>query len=313
MQLIALRGGLGNQLFQYAFALYIDQIHLQKPERVYIYWTGRDAYERQFELNQFLALRVPVMPATQALHCLMRGRVNRIYTILRRISRQLGFVIHYVRDKQLQPVERQVLIGNKNVLYDGYWQSSSMVNQVRHFLLQDLQPKTPFSKKYQELANKINNTPGATALHIRNDWGMVASEKKTRMQHSQKTLPIAYYAKAIAEVERRQRPTTFFVFADDISAAAALLSKIPTRSPFIYVEHDNRPAYEDLYLMQHCQNFILSNSTFCWWACWLAYATRPQEDLLSIMPKNWLADDSVNDKGKQYSDKLKIAANTLQL
>ena len=325
MHLVTIMGGLGNQLFQYAFARYVQS---QIFTRVCLSWDGPWKYERELELDKLLTIKFSIITAKESRYFTEFGNTNQLYVFFVRAIRKLGLSkedgtvynfltteVHQVRENGLQPVEEQLAKEKENTYYYGYWQSAAMVNRVRSLLLQDLKPRNSLSQKSQDILAKIKNTFNATALHIRGVWNLTSSEKRnpTVPKHSQRTLSTGYYARAIEQVEKRRGPTTLFVFADDINAAAELLGKIPTKSALIYIKHDNRPHWEDLYLMQHCQNFILSNSTFCWWACWLAYATRPQEDRLSIMPRNWLADDKQQAKGKQLSDKLKIAAGTLQL
>ena len=325
MHLVTVTGGLGNQLFQYAFARYVQS---QTPTGIYLHWAGPQEYEREVELDKLLTIKFSFISPKASKYFTKHGHTNRLYGFFVHAIRKLGLIkkgdtlydfltgpVHRVRDHDLPLVEGQRLKREENVYYNGYWQSASMVNRVRSLLLQDLKPKIALSQKGQDILAKIKNTFNATALHIRGVWQLTSSGKRNFIapRHTQRRLSTGYYARAIEQVEKRRGPTTLFVFADDINAAAELLGKIPTKSTLIYIKHDNRPHWEDLYLMQHCQNFILSNSTFCWWACWLAYATRPQEDRLSIMPRNWLADDKQQAKGKQLSDKLKIAADTLQL
>ena len=325
MHLVIVKGGLGNQLFQYAFARYVQS---QVSTRVCLFWIGPLRYERELELDKLLTIKFSFITAKAKGYFTQFGHTNQLHVFFVRAIRKLGLIkkdatpsnfltteVHQVEENKLQPVEGQLAKEKENAYYDGYWQSASMVNRVRSLLLQDLKARNSLGQKSQDILTKIKNTFNATALHIRGVWNLTSSGKRnpTVAKHTQRPLPTGYYARAIEQVEKRRGPTTLFVFADDINAAAELLGKIPTKNALIYIKHDNRPHWEDLYLMHHCQNFILSNSTFCWWACWLAYATRPQKDILSIMPKNWLADDKRHNEGKRLSDKLKIAADTIQL
>ena len=45
-----------------------------------------------------------------------------------------------------------------------------------------------------------------------------------------------------------------------------------------------------MYLMSKCRNFIIANSSFSWWAAWLA----PRSDKMVICPKKWFGDSSIN-------------------
>jgi hypothetical protein len=47
---------------------------------------------------------------------------------------------------------------------------------------------------------------------------------------------------------------------------------------------DNLNSLETLEVMRHCHSFIISNSTFSWWAAFLAKESKP----LVIAPKVWI-------------------------
>ena len=320
MHLIEVSGGVGNQLFQYAFARYVQS---QLPTQVcLLHWTGdASPLEVEFELDKLLTIKLPVVPYDPGFYFKQFGHINLQYILFLRLLRKAKLIkkgntlnnlltteVHLFNESQQQSVPK----GKRNVYYHGLWQSTAIVDRVRHLLLQDLKPKTSLSPKSQKIFTQIKNTPNATSLHIRSDWTLTSSKKRYPfIKARQKTLLPGYYAQAIEQIEKRLGATTFFIFADDIEASAAYLAGISPRIPFIYVEQEDRVSWEDLYLMQHCQNFILSNSTFAWWACWFACATGPQKERLSIMPKNWMADSSA--WGEKCSDRLKISANTIQL
>ena len=65
-----------------------------------------------------------------------------------------------------------------------------------------------------------------------------------------------------------------FVFSDDIGAARQMLGNAHT-----YIEGNHYMV--DLQLMTKCRNFILSNSTLCWWGWWLAERGK------CVIPRNW--------------------------
>ena len=321
MHLISVSGGIGNQLFQYAFARYVSS---QSSTRVYLHWTADSSpLEVKFELDKFLIVKLPVLKNGLGSHFAELGHINPLYIFFLRLLRKWKLIkkgnklyalltteVHQIRETIA--ISKQTVPEGGSAYYEGNWQSAEIVDRVRPLLLQDLKPKISLSPKSQEILTQIKNTPNATSLHVRGLWQLTSNRKiAARVKHVQGTLSARYYTLAIEQIEKRRGVSTFFVFADEIDTAAALLTKISPRIPLIYVKHDNRASWEDLHLMQHCQNFILSNSTFAWWACWFAHATRPQEEMLSIMPKNWMA--NANAYGRQFSDRLKISANTIQL
>ena len=297
-------GGLGNQLFQYAFARYIQ---LRTSQCVCIYWHEVPQYNRPFLLDQ-LATTVPILPVQQAHHFIKPRGVYRLYSLLPQ------FRVYKIREDMFQSIEEQLLSHKKNVHYSGYWQSALMVDCLNDTLLQEIQPVRSLSQEGQKIAANIKNTRNAIALHMRCNWHMTNGTEGVDLKHDQRSLSIEYYVRAIAQIEKKKSASsTFFVFADDVTLAARRLARVRTQNHFIYVEHGRRAAWEDLYLMQHCQHFILSNSTFCWWACWLARTMRPQRIIHTIMPKNWLGYDDATGAGIRRSNRLRFSATTVQL
>ena len=301
MILVEARGGLGNQLFQYAFARYVQ---LETSDSVSMYWgQGEMDTWRNFSLVQF-TIQLPNMPVKQARH-FIRSRRSKWMRIFFPSS-----VIHVVQERPMLPVTEQLLRGKKNVVYRGDWFSVAMVNHVRALLLKDLEFIVSPGSKSQALAARIKNTRNATVLHIRSGYGgqeLNDRGEKVSVKSVLRPLSTDYYARAIYQIERKLNKPTLFVFADDIEEAASLVTSIPTHSEFVYVDSIDRPNWEDLYLMQQGQHFILSNSTFAWWACWLSQAKRPSKTSISIMPKNWLG----YSPGEVLSQRLKTADDTV--
>jgi hypothetical protein len=57
---------------------------------------------------------------------------------------------------------------------------------------------------------------------------------------------------------------------------------------FVDINGTSADASKDMWLMAQCQHFILGNSTFAWWAAWLAERkglTRVVAPALNIDPK----------------------------
>ena len=90
-----------------------------------------------------------------------------------------------------------------------------------------------------------------------------------------------YYEKAVQECRERLDNPKFFVFSEDIEYAKTL----NLGEQVFYVDLNN-PDYEELRLMYQCRNFIISNSTFSWWAQCLA-----EERNLVISPSKWKNDE----------------------
>lgn len=84
-----------------------------------------------------------------------------------------------------------------------------------------------------------------------------------------------YYQKAFEAIN----VSNYLVFSDTIDYAKQIFSEFKDIN-FTYIE--NNHAFEDMYLMSSCQNNILANSSFAWWA---AYINKNNNKV--IAPSNW--------------------------
>lgn len=77
----------------------------------------------------------------------------------------------------------------------------------------------------------------------------------------------AYYERAIEEIQKHISNPVFFVCSNDIDEAKKILG---SNEKFIYVgEFEGMTDLDEFSIMSRCQNHIISNSTFSWWAAWL--------------------------------------------
>ena len=90
-----------------------------------------------------------------------------------------------------------------------------------------------------------------------------------------------YFKKAIKIMRQQISRPIFFVFSDDINWC-----KNEFGNHFHYIDPDekNDSTVKDFLLMISCKNFIISNSSFSWWA---AYLSSNKEKTV-ISPKYWI-------------------------
>ena len=90
-----------------------------------------------------------------------------------------------------------------------------------------------------------------------------------------------YYARAVAAVRDEHPDAALFVFSDDIDWAREHLDTAGLPAVFL----PRGEAVADLAFMQLCRGFVLSNSTYSWWAQYLA----PAPDKQPWAPDKWYA------------------------
>jgi hypothetical protein len=91
----------------------------------------------------------------------------------------------------------------------------------------------------------------------------------------------------------------FFVFSnthDDIEWIKENY-KFPEKYDIEYVDLGNSD-YEEFELMRNCKNFVISNSTFSWWAAYLS----DYEDKCVALPEKWTRKDNCDCSGFYLED-----------
>jgi hypothetical protein len=91
-----------------------------------------------------------------------------------------------------------------------------------------------------------------------------------------------YYNKAfkITECEK------VIVFSDNITLAKEIFSRINYGDREV-VFSENRPDYEDMYMLNRCEDKILCDSTFSWWA---GYMNHHKNKGKVMSPRKWYSD-----------------------
>lgn len=100
-----------------------------------------------------------------------------------------------------------------------------------------------------------------------------------------------YFQRAIGIMKNKLgKDIALIFFSDDIEWCKNEFGNYDN----VFFESGNDSVYEKLKLMSSCRHFIISNSTFSWWA----QALSNKEDKIVIAPKTWRKDkfdNSLND------------------
>ncbi len=288
--IVSILGGLGNQMFQaaagMAFAERIGGRLLIDTGLLRDHAAGRHFVNRHFDLNLF-ATDYPEVPLRWRLrhngHGL--GFCGKISSKLWRILSPLNVV----RESRFSWQELDSERTDGRPLYlEGLWQS------WRYFRGQEASIRDVFKFRHElpesalGLAAQLRSDT-AVALHVRR--GDYVSNPKDAATLGFIGKP--YYQKAVSVAcSSISGGPTFFVFSDDLAWCQQNFGWLPGPVTFIdQVICDRRPVHQlDFQLLSQSKRFILSNSTFAWWAAWLAEA----QDKLVIAPKAWFRDTSID-------------------
>lgn len=260
-----IEGGLGNQMFQYAYGLYAASVHKTELKLDLRSYVGGP--QHGFLLNKFAIQAKAVADTERATIPLQYrhsgDRQNAKLGILDRATALLGVGSQLKRmkekpfgfqDKYLKVADGSYLVGN--------WQSERFFPGIEKDLRDQFRLSAKPSQESQEVGKRIAGCR-SLALHIRRGDYLTNSSAAAIYEH----LSLDYY-RACAELFASEDPEVqVFVFSNDIPWCQEKLN-LPWETH--YVGHNTaESAHEDMWLISQAAGVAIANSTFSWWAAWL--------------------------------------------
>ncbi len=259
--IVMLKGGLGNQLFQYAFARSLQLRY--GYDSIILDIADVDGHVgRPYDLNNFSLPYDIVRTCSDNRYACYSRRRNLFLRCMMRICPGVAFKWGRKKNCFHWDFDRYVSIDNfietnRDIVINGYWQSEKYFQSISGVVKSEFLMRDTDSLLKNEYYKEITDS-NSTCVHVR------LGDYQGLKLYS--TYGIEYYREAIRLILKKT-DTTFFVFSDDIKGAKALLSD---EFPLLkYVSYDNQSGISDFFLMSQCNNFIMANSTFSWWAQYL--------------------------------------------
>lgn len=267
MQIVWCLGGLGNQMFQYAFyrSLQLSGNEACLDISSFVSYDFHNGYE----LERVFGL-CPVMASENQLSKFKNNILLKILNkanIYSRIIKQknLGFDGRYLQLK-----------GNK--YFEGYWQSEKYFKNIEAQIRTDFTfPK--LDEKNQIIANDIIKT-NSISIHIR------MGDYVNHPLHGG-ICTLDYYKNAIKIINENIDNPKFYIFSNDI---AWCKENLKLENVVYVLGNDGDSSYKDMQLMSLCKHNIIANSSFSWWGAWLN--NNPSK--VVVAPNKWLNDNSID-------------------
>jgi len=274
--IVRLKGALGNQMFQYAFAkavarklngrVLLDRSWLDLPNITETYRL--DA----FKLDMALTSRVQNVIHRLLLNQRLPGPIRS--TALAALS------MDYEReDDQHLGQSLSTRYGKKpakRIFCDGYFQRAEPIEH----LLEDLREEFHLpvsSANCQKMLDGIESCE-SVAVHVRR--GDYVDNVHVRENMGPVTLD--YYVRGFELMRQQLKSPTFYVFSNDPTWVREKLAE--GQEDIVVVDGGEAGSdLADLALMRSCKHFIIANSTFSWWSAFLA--NNP--DKIVLAPKPW--------------------------
>lgn len=271
--IIKFNGGLGNQMFQYAFGKALEAKTGVKT--IFDMSFFEKKYARPYELNIF-GLDVPAVEG----FC-DKLRLNLIWKFRKSLKHKtflgLGFYpeAHFEFDIKLFTLE-------PNTYIEGFFQSEKYFGFVEEKIRNDFQFKTKPDSFNQHLIDMITSS-NSISLHIRRGDYV----QKKRYQNLYATCSLDYYKRGVEHIAKTVENPKLFIFSDDPNWVRQNLN-LPYECIFVD-NNSGSKSYEDMRLMSLCKHNVIANSSFSWWGAWL----NNNSEKIVIAPQKWFNDEKI--------------------
>lgn len=275
-----IKGGIGNQLFQYSFGYAQTQIKRTKL-KLDLSWFRRSEDEKKGpgtigRSYQLSLLNINFEEETEKEESYYK------FSLINKFRNRLPIRWKAYLKEVGNSFDPAYLNISDNSYLDGFWQSPQYFNRYRSDLLSQLTLKIE-SEHFKSALEIIKSVPVSVSVHIRRGDYVKHSE----LQKIHGVLPVEYYHSAFRYFDNKGITPTYFLFTDDWFWVKEVF---PEADNIIHICNEGVNPVEDLLLMSLCNHNIIANSTFSWWAAWL----NKKVDKIIIAPKIWYAEKIMN-------------------
>ncbi len=272
--IVWLRGGLGNQMFQYALGRSIAE---RQGRELVLDTTWLDRHiprttRRMYSLNVFAI----------DTRFLTEGEMEDLPALALIVERRGGFC-----PAVLEPSPFDCLYVR------GFWQDERYFADIEGAIRFAFQLRAE-ERRESAWSRAITAERTPVCVHVRRqdylthpDLGFVGKE---------------YYSCAIDVMAQKVKEACFFVFSDDIDWCEANLD---IEHPHSFVRHEGsapETTVTDFSLMMRCRHFVIANSSYSWWAAWLGTAT----DKAVVAPRKWFKHEQGDNPGTAPSGWIRL-------
>ena len=238
--IVDISGGLGNQLFQCSFALYLKDLGI----KVYFF----DSQNKLVINERFLGIKKLNFISINFLEMLKNfKKFANFYKVIssNEVLNDNAPIINYYEKLKI-------------ISFNGYFQDYEYANKYKSEI------KRSLLETSKELENKYPNTKSNTLIHIRRSDYLDTNEQ----------LEISYYLKAIEYCSEKITDFSYDIFTDDYEWV--INQPIFNKANYVEKSTNIEKRYKNDVLstfinMLDYENYIIANSTFSWWAAMLSY------------------------------------------
>jgi hypothetical protein len=275
-------GGLGNQLFQYAFVEKLKSMGKDVKVDLSVYEDTPEGTTVRDSIYDMLNTKYEIATQEEIDSLFKRDIWSKIW---RRISKNAN--AYYENEPSYKP---EILKRTSGYLV-GYWQSEKYFKDMRSRIVEAFDFSEMMKDGDAAILDDQESDTESVALHIRGGDYLNNLNAGTFGGICTKE----YYCKAIEYIAQKIKNPKFYIFTNDKEYAKkivnAVLDSTGESINYQFVEgNDESHAYIDLVLMSKCKHHILANSSFSWWGEYLS-----DQSGITIAPSKWTNDSDNKD------------------
>lgn len=291
MIILNLKDGLGNQFFEYAYALCLHQMYPNDKIWINPIWfrKAKNRY-RQLAISNLLAMpNVQYVTGWKQYYwficflirlCIcLNWRVIYLWKRKDKLTHecieQMGKMGLYVSFNPFEFYDIKTSKCRIKYIY-GNFEHKNYVEPVKKLIKADFKINLPNTAKVKDVITQINAS-NSVCVHIRRgdyldpQWAML------------NVCNFAYYERGMQYVNLHIESPVFFVFSNTAADIEWIKQNYAFSSTKICYIALGLSDFEEFCLMAQCKHFIISNSTFSWWASQLS----DHKGKIVISPSQW--------------------------
>lgn len=251
MKIVKIYGGLGNQMFQYAFALSLaaasgDEVLMDSSA------LRGDSLHNGFELGKVFGVGLPEAEARD-----VDRLSDRPAGILSRARRKYLTKSSHVIDRKFgyQP---ELLSRLGDAYFEGYWQSEKYFAARAREIRQAYSFSRPLAQRNIDLLKGLPRP--VASVHVRR--GDYLKYGNLNICTS------SYYHRAIESMIAGSGVASLLFLSEDPEYCRTAIGTGGARAAFADWNR-GEDSWQDMALMSLCDHHIIANSSFSWWGAWL--------------------------------------------
>lgn len=279
---VFLYGGLGNQIFQYAYARKIaDQFGYKLVLNTYGFEID-NYYKRNLELLNFEIKYDKIENKNKFIF--QTSRLIQHFPRLNQVIKR--FFPNLIIEKTNKFENNKLNFSkkyNRYFLY-GYWHDERYFIDISASLKKSFAKINNFSEENNTIYNNIN-VNNCVAVHMR--FTHMIKHNDDNVAQNKYQVDTNYYIKSFDYLAQILTDPVFYIFSDKPILARKFLKGFTYN--VVILDNNRGPDYQDVYLMSKYKYHIIANSSFSWWGAWLS----SYQENVTIAPNKTLFTPSI--------------------